>query len=105
MFFDNYQQHKDARIRKSLFWEYDFERIDWDKMKNLVVQRVIERGRMDDFYAMLNMYGLDDVIREIKRIPYMNEKDQAFVCSVFQINRKELICFSKKRSASQHWNS
>ena len=105
MFFDNYQQHKDARIRKSLFWEYDYAKIDWGKMKNLVVQRVIERGRIDDFYAILNMYGLDGVVEEIKSLPYLNAKDQAFVCSVFNINRKDLKCCSKKQSASQHWNS
>lgn len=105
MFFGNYYKHKEARIRKSLFWEYDFERIDWIRMKNLVVQRVIERGRIDDYYAILNLYGLDGVIEEIKKIPYMNAKDQAFVCSVFQINREDLQCCIKKQSANQHWNS
>jgi hypothetical protein len=105
MFFDNYKQHKNAAIRKTLFWEYDFEKIDWQKMRNLVVQRVIERGRIDDFYAILNLYGLEGVVAEIKRIPYLNAKDQAFVCSVFNINRKELKCCSKKQSRNPHWTS
>lgn len=61
MFFDNYKQHTDAQIRQSLFWEYDMSRFDWDKMRTLVVQRVIERGRKDDFFAILNRYGVEGV--------------------------------------------
>ena len=105
MFFSNYQQHKDARIRKSLFWEYEFEKINLQEMRYLVVQRVIERGRMDDYYAMLNLYGIESVIEAIKNIPYMNSKDQAFVCSVFQINKTDLKCFSRKQLTNPHWNS
>ena len=49
MFFDDYHQHPDAKVRSSLFWEYDMTRFDYQAMATLVVQRVIERGRMDDF--------------------------------------------------------
>uniref|UniRef100_UPI003FF0AA8E DUF6922 domain-containing protein n=1 Tax=Butyricimonas faecalis TaxID=2093856 RepID=UPI003FF0AA8E len=61
MFFDNYKQHKTARIRESLLWEYDLSRFDWQAMRLIVVQRVVERGRMEDFYALLNMYGIEGV--------------------------------------------
>lgn len=40
---------------------------------------VIERGRMDDFYAILNMYGLDGVVESIKDIPVLSAKDMSFV--------------------------
>ncbi len=105
MFFGDYHLHKDAKLRKSLFWEYDIERIDWRRMREVVVQRVIERGRIDDFYAILNMYSLQGVIEAIKNISYMNKKDLAFVCSVFQINREDLLCCSSKQLTNPHWNS
>ena len=47
MFFDDYKQHADAQVRASLLWEYDLARFDWQKMRTLVVQRVVERGRRD----------------------------------------------------------
>ena len=78
MFFDNYKQHTDAQIRQSLFWEYDMSRFDWEKMRTLVVQRVIERGRKDDFFAILNRYGVEGVKESIKEIPTMNAKDISF---------------------------
>lgn len=105
MFFDNYSQHKEAKVRPSLLWEYDMDRFDWQEMRTLVVQRVIERGRMDDFYAILNMYGLEGVKDAIKNIPYLNPKDESFVCSVFDIKKEELKCYTRKQSSHQHWNS
>ncbi len=105
MFFDDYLSHRDARVRKSLLWEYDTDRFDWMAMRTLVVQRVIERGRKDDFYAILNCYGLDGVKEAIKKISYMNRKDLSFVCSVFGLKKEELKCYIKKQSAEQHWDS
>lgn len=105
MFFDDYKQHTDAQVRHSLFWEYDMARFDWEKMRTLVVQRVIERGRKNDFFAILNMYGVDGVKESIKEIPTMNPKDVSFVCAVFNLKKEDLKCYIRKRSRPQHWNS
>jgi hypothetical protein len=105
MFFDKYELNKDAKIRNSLLWEYETEKINWQQMRNVIVQRVIERGRMDDFYAILNLYGLKGVKEAIKQIPYFNQKDLVFVCSVFDIKKEELKCYTKKQLKDLHWNS
>lgn len=104
MFFDNYKQHTDSRLRPTLFWEYDLAYFDWERMRPLVVQHVIERGRMDDFYAMLNMYGVEGVKESIRDIPYMNPKDMSFVCTVFELKKEELKCYIRQQSRQQHWN-
>ncbi len=105
MFFDNYKLYKDAKIRNSLLWEYDFDKIDWQQLKDVIIHRVIERGRMNDFYAILNLYGIDGVKEAIKRIPFLNPKDMAFVCSIFDIKKEDLKCYSRKQLKNQHWNS
>ena len=104
MFFDNYKQHKTARIRESLLWEYDLSRFDWQAMRLIVGQRGVERGRMEDFYALLNMYGIEGVRESIKEIPVMSPKDMSFVCSVFDIKKEELKCYLRRQSHPQHWN-
>ena len=105
MFFDNYKFHPKAQIRKTLLWEYDLNQFDWEDMRILVVQRVIERGRLNDFYALLNLYGVNGVKDTIKRIPYLNPKDLSFVCSVFNLKKENLKCYIKQQSTIQHWNS
>ncbi len=105
MYFSDYHLHKDARLRMSLLWEYDIENIDWLRMRNIIVQRVIERGRPDDFYAILNKYSLDGVKQTIRQIPYLNKKDMSFVCTIFEMKKNELKCSTTERLKNQHWKS
>lgn len=105
MYFQHYKKHKDAKIRESLFWEFNMEEMDFELMKPVIIQRVIERGRLNDFYAILNFYGLEEVKNTIKKLNYLNDKDMAFVSAVFQIRETDLKCYSKKQSVPKHWNS
>lgn len=105
MFFDNHKLHPKAQIRKTLLWEYDPDHLNLQDMRMIVVQRVIERGRVEDFYAILNLYGQNGVKDTIKQIPYLNPKDLSFVCSVFNLKKEDLKCYTKQQSRTQHWNS
>lgn len=103
--FADFIYHTSATIRPSLLWEYDMSQFDWQAMRNIVVQRVLERGRKDDYYAMLNMYGLDGVREALRCIPYMSEKDMNFACHTFDLKKEELQCYKLKHSRPQHFNS
>lgn len=105
MFFSNITKNQNIRIRESLLWEYQSEVVDYESMKSVIIQRVIERGRIDDFYAIINLYGVNTIKREIKELPYLNDKDIAFVCAVFDMKRENLKCYIKKQSQKPHWNS
>ena len=105
MYFDNYKQHSDAKINPSLLWEYNLSDFDYHQMRNVVVQRVVERGWHNDFYVALNTYGLDGMKAAIKEIPYLNDKDMNFVSVVFEIPLSELKCYERKQSRPAHWRS
>ena len=52
MFFSDYKDHSDAKLNPKLLWEYNLSNFDYQDMRNVVVQRVIERGHFNDFYAL-----------------------------------------------------
>lgn len=66
---EDYKKHPDAKFSPNLFWEYDMEHFDWQKMAVMVAQRVVERGWPEDFFAAINLYGLDGFVAAIKEIP------------------------------------
>lgn len=68
-------------------------------MRNVVVQRFIERGWPDDWYAALNMYGMKTAMKEL---PYLNNKDMNFVSVIFEISLSELKCYIRKQSRQAH---
>lgn len=97
MLFSDFKSKPYKEISASLLWEYDLKNFDYQGMKLLVVQRVIERGRMDDFYAMFNLYGLEEVIKTLKKIKMLNKKDMNFVSVVFEIPFEELRCYREQQ--------
>ncbi len=105
MYFDDYKDFKDADINPKLLWEFDLDRFDFNEMRNVVVQRVVERGWPSDWYFILNHYGIEGVKTAIKNIAYLNEKDMNFVSHQFDIPLTTMKCFEKKHSVSPHWNS
>ena len=105
MYFDKYKEHPDAKINPSLLREYDLSNFDFQLMRNVVVQRVVERGWPADWYATLNMYGENGMKTIIKSLPYLNDKDMHFVSLLFEIPLSEMKCYKKKQSYPGHWNS
>ena len=46
----------------NLFWDADPANLDFSKHMKYVVQRVLERGTLDDMRHMLSMHGFDNVV-------------------------------------------
>ncbi|HBG42750.1 MAG TPA: plasmid maintenance system antidote protein [Porphyromonadaceae bacterium] len=66
--YHNIRQYKDnefsriyaepPRIRKSLFWDADFNKINWGKHQKAVIKRVLERGNKDEIEEIHRFYNL-----------------------------------------------
>ncbi|MBQ3610001.1 MAG: hypothetical protein IJA03_08185 [Bacteroidaceae bacterium] len=99
--------HSGNRLpNNALLWEYDMETFDWQRSKTLVVQRVVEMGEPEDFFAAFDLYGGIEGFREaVKSVPYLNDLDMHFVCTIFNLKKEELRCYTKKQSNPGHWNS
>jgi hypothetical protein len=103
MIFDDWKQHGNSQFDTSLLWDYDLNNFDWDYMKEVVVQRVIERGWMDDFYFAINKYGGLDKFKEIiKKIKYLDNNDIIFVNTAFNIDKEELWSYKNKQLTEKH---
>lgn len=108
MFFEDYKTHKKEHISPAILWEYDLSSKDWDwnKMSKTVVQRVIERGREGDYYAMLQMYsGFEGVRKIVKEIPYFSKKDMNWCCVLFDLKKEELWSYNRMLSRKRLLNS
>lgn len=49
---------RSPRIRKILFWDTDFDKINWGKSKKAVIQRVLERGSEEEIGEIKRFYGI-----------------------------------------------
>lgn len=107
LFFDDWKEKsKGAEISTTLLWEYDLTHFDWQEMSTVVIQRIIERGWMKDFYAAIRLYGgIENVKKIIRNIPVLSEKDMNFVCAAFGLEKKDLKCYTRKLLREKLLNS
>ena len=90
-------------ISPHLLWEYDLSQFDWDAMKVLVVQRVVQLGWPKDWKAMMEYYGYNEVKEAIKKVPHLYPSDITYVCTIFDLQPDELLCYRNKQSKAAHW--
>lgn len=92
------QIKRNPQIKQSLLWEYDLANFDWQYMRALVVERVIERGWDEDYYAMFALYGGIENVRSIiqDEVLFLSNKDIAFVCVAFDLKKEDLRCCTRK---------
>ena len=91
-----------SQLYPQLFWDVDISKLDWDRHKLLIVERVIERGNMKAFKLTERHYGKEGMAGIIRNITYMHPKNIAFVQTYFNIPLNELKSHTKKR-LYQNW--
>lgn len=55
-----------TNIRKVIFWDTTFDKIDWEKNKKAVIKRVLERGNKTEINEIIAFYGKEAISNEIK---------------------------------------
>lgn len=98
MIFDDWKEKSEGlKLPRSLLWDVDLENIDLHgDIRKLLVERVLERGEKEDFYAVIRFYGGLENFREIiKEIHYLSDRNIAFACTVFDLQKEELRCYKR----------
>ncbi len=65
-------------IRHHLLWEYDLGKFDFDKSAFVVIERIIERGNMQEWRDMLKYYGKEEVLRVAMQSKQLDKRDKNF---------------------------
>jgi hypothetical protein len=94
----------DLNIKKELFWDVDFNRLDKNINKRLVIERVLSYGNLAELKEIISYYGREVIVLEIKKAGYLDPKTLEFVAGYFGVAKEDLTCYIKKQSAPQHWN-
>jgi hypothetical protein len=91
-------------LPKRLFWDWNYDKIDWEKHYLAVIDRVIERGNKDEWKEVVLHYGETRIINALKKeIKYLPDYVIGDVCSYFNFKKEELACYARKQSRQGHW--
>ncbi|MBQ8061304.1 MAG: hypothetical protein IJ205_05125 [Bacteroidales bacterium] len=106
--FQTYEQERGKhQLDKTLFWEYHFDRMDFQNQRRLVAERVIQLGRLSDFYAAFDLYGGIRGFRRIAKNEVVGIDDRSFdfMCKAFNLKKDETECYKRKVLRQRFLNS
>jgi len=56
-----------SRFRPAVFWDTDIQKLDWQRHKRAIIQRVFERGNDAEKQVLVDFYGKETVEQVLDR--------------------------------------
>jgi hypothetical protein len=91
-------------IRKELFWDVEYARLDNKINKTFIIGRVLSLGNLSELKEIIHYYGTRTIKSEIAHVGYLDPKTLEFVTDFFNLKREKLQCYIKKQSRQIYWN-
>lgn len=84
-------------LSKRLFWDVPIESLEDDVHKRFIVQRVLERGGVNDIRLMMNHYSLSVVAEEAREIRSLDPITLAFASCLINEPEENFRCYTSKQ--------
>lgn len=91
-------------LTRTLFWDTDATVLDWEVNAPFIVERVLQRGTVEDFRTIVAYYGRERLRDIIKNLRYLDKKAMYFAAVYFQIPLNDMRCYNIRQSTPPHWN-
>jgi hypothetical protein len=80
-------------FEKRIFWDVDFEHLDYDAKANFVIERVFERGDVEDIRQCRRYYGDEKVASALLNAKYLPLQTIHFASAIIDKPLNEFRCY------------
>ena len=91
-------------LSRVIFWDTDYDKIDWEKKARFVIERVVTRGNWSDWLAIQEFYGIDRIRNEMLRTRYLDKKTLNFLSKLFDVSKEQFRCYTLQQLNPGHWD-
>lgn len=85
------------KLSPRLFWDVDPDEIDEQEHCRFIIQRVLERGSLDDIRATISHYTMPFMIVQAQQIRDLDPVTLAFAACIGNVKEETFRCYSSKR--------
>ncbi len=91
-------------LPRTLFWDVNYDLIDWQASKEMVIQRVLERGLPRHWEELERFYSRQTIVSLLKeKITYLPTESINDASSFFKLKKEEMLCYRRKQSHPIHF--
>ena len=96
---------KDIKLRKSLFWDVDIEKLDIDKYPAYVLQRVLEYGTWEEWKQFRSYYSMELIKETVMNLRTLRPDALSYIAIYTDTNIEDYRCYKFAQLHPTLWNS
>ncbi len=90
-------------LRASLFWDVNYDVIQWNKNFRFVIERVLERGTLDEWRDITRYYGLEKIREAALQARWLDNTTLSFCSTIFNTPKEQFRCYTLKSLNPAPW--
>jgi hypothetical protein len=80
-------------FHRRIFWDVNFDKLDYDLRANFVIERVFERGDVEDIRNCRRYYGDEKVTQALLNAKFLPETRMYLASAVINRPLKDFRCY------------
>lgn len=88
---------------KRIFWDVNFEGLDYDAKANFIIERVFERGDVDDIRQCRRYYGDERIAHTLTNSKWLSLPVICLASALFNNQLTDYKCYNLAHSNQMHW--
>ncbi|REH00105.1 DUF6922 domain-containing protein [Flavobacterium aquicola] len=92
-------------LHPKFFWEFIYDKINWERSYKMVIARIVERGGQDQIDEIVRFYGREKVITTVRDEIYFlpNYAIEDALKFFPELKKEEMYCYLNRKDKPYHW--
>jgi hypothetical protein len=86
-----------------IFWDVDYAKMDVKVKANFIIERVFERGDVEDIRQCRRFYGDERVANALMTTKYLSENTIHLSAAIFNKELNDFRCYIQAQLNQKHW--
>jgi len=88
---------------KRIFWDVNYDNLDYDNKAAFVIQRIFERGDVPDIRSARRYYGDEKIKSVLTKAKWLPHNVIYLASALFENELNDYRCYNKEQSNPGHW--
>ena len=89
---------------KNLFWDVNAADLDAKEHARFIIERVLTRGLMKDWWALIRLYDWETIKTEIVQMRYLDKVTLNFCSTFFHMPKSKFRCYNQPKAIQELWD-
>ncbi len=98
------EMHKQKPVfDKRIFWDIPFENLDYDDKVSFIIERVFERGDVEDIRQCRRYYGDEKICKVLTNAKWLSLQTIYLACALFENHLIDYKCYNTAQLTTNYF--